>query len=352
MEPHVLSISTPALIAAPRLSVTQAQTALSKAQIELSSGKLADIGLGLGDETGQYVSYNAQQSRLEALTQGNVTTATRLSTTTTSLDALRTTANTFMSALTEATTSGSIPDSLVISSGNNLDALVATLNTSVGNQYIFGGINSYQQPVANYAASPASTSKQAVDDAFSAAFGTSQTSADAGSISGADMTTFLDGSFSSLFDASSFSSTWSSASDTVVSSRISTTQTVDSSVSANNEPFRQLAQAYTMVKEFGTSNFNSAAGQAVLASATQLVSNAVSGLTNLESGVGVSQAAVSDANDTMATQISFLSTQANALVAVDPSTLSTQISGLQTQIQASYEITSQLQQLSLVSYLK
>ena len=343
MEPHVLSISTPALVAAPRLSVTQAQTALSKAQIELSSAKLADIGIGLGDETGQYVSYNAQQSRLEALTQGNVSTATRLSTTTTSLDALRTTANTFMSAMTEATTSGSIPDSLVISSGNNLDALISTLNTSVGNQYIFGGINSFQQPVANYTASPASTSKQAVDDAFSAAFGTSQTSADAGSISSADMTPFLDGSFSS---------TWSRASDTVVSSRISTTQTVDSSVSANNEPFRQLAQAYTMVKEFGTSNFNSAAGQAVLASATQLVSNAVSGLTNLESGVGVSHAAVSDANDTMATQISFLSTQANALVAVDPSTLSTQISGLQTQIQASYEITSQLQQLSLVSYLK
>ena len=352
MEPHVLSISTPALIAAPRLSVTQAQTALSKAQIELSSGKLADIGLGLGDETGQYVSYNAQQSRLGALTQGNVSTATRLSTTTTSLDALRTTANTFMSAMTEATTSGSIPDSLVISSGNNLDALIANLNTSVGNQYIFGGINSFQQPIANYTATPASVSKQAVDDAFSAAFGTSQTSADAGSISGADMTTFLDGSFSSLFDASSFSSTWSSASDTVISSRISTTQTVQSSVSANDEPFRQLAQAYTMVKEFGTSNFNSVAGQAVLASATQLVSNAVSGLTNLESGVGVSQAAVSDANDTMATQISFLSTQANALVAVDPSTLSIQISGLQTQIQASYEITSQLQQLSLVSYLK
>ncbi len=352
MEPHVLSISTPALVAAPRLSVTQAQAALSKAQIELSSGKLADIGIGLGNQTGQYVSYNTQQSRLQALTQGNETTKTRLSTTTTSLDALRTTANAFMSAMTEATTAGSIPDSLVISSSNNLDALVANLNTSVGNQYIFGGINSYQQPVAQYTATPASASKQAVDDAFSAAFGTSQSSAAAGSISGADMKTFLDGSFSSLFDASSFSSTWSSASDTVVSSRISTTQTVDSSVSANSDPFRQLAQAYTMVKEFGTSNFNSVAGQAVLASATQLISNAVSGLTTIESGVGVSQSAVSDADDTMATQIDFLSSQANALVAVDPSMLATQISGLQTQIQASYEITSQLQQLSLVSYLK
>ncbi len=207
----MLSISTPALVAAPRLSVTQAQTALSKAQIELSSGKLADIGIGLGDETSLYVSYNAQQSRLQALTQGNETTKTRLSTTTTALDALRTTANTFMSALTEATTAGSIPDSLVVSSGNNLDALIASLNTSVGNQYIFGGINSYQQPIANYTASPTSASKQAVDNAFSAAFGTSQTSTDTGSISSADMSSFLDGPFSALFDASSYSSTWSSA---------------------------------------------------------------------------------------------------------------------------------------------
>ncbi len=208
------------------------------------------------------------------------------------------------------------------------------------------------QPVAAYTTSPPSTTKQAVDDAFTSSFGVSQTSSDAGSISGADMQTFLAGSFSSLFNASSFSSTWSSASDTVVSSRISTTETVNSSVSANDQPFRQLAQAYTMVKEFGASNLNSAAGQAVLASATQLVSSAISGLTDIESGVGVSQAAVSDANDTMSTQINFLSSQASALVAVDPSILATQISELQTQIQASYEVTSQLQQLSLVSYLK
>ena len=348
----MLAISTPALVAAPRLSVIQAQAALSKAQVELSSGKLADIGTGLGDQTGQYTSYNEQQGLLQGLTQGNATTTTRLSTTTTALDALRETANAFMSNLTEATTDGSIPTSLVVISSNNLDTLVSTLNTSTGNEYIFGGINSSVQPVAAYTTSPPSTTKQAVDDAFTSSFGVSQTSSDAGSISGADMQTFLAGSFSSLFNASSFSSTWSSASDTVVSSRISTTETVNSSVSANDQPFRQLAQAYTMVKEFGASNLNSAAGQAVLASATQLVSSAISGLTDIESGVGVSQAAVSDANDTMSTQINFLSSQASALVAVDPSILATQISELQTQIQASYEITSQLQQLSLVSYLK
>lgn len=61
---------------------------------------------------------------------------------------------------------------------------------------------------------------------------------------------------------------------------------------------------------------------------------------------------MSDANDRMTTQIGYLSTQSSDLVGVDPSALATRISGLQTQIQASYEITSQLQQLSLVNYLK
>ena len=54
----------------------------------------------------------------------------------------------------------------------------------------------------------------------------------------------------------------------------------------------------------------------------------------------------------MAAQVTYLTTRSAGLVGVDPATLSTQISGLQTQIQASYEITSQLQQLSLVNYLK
>ena len=40
------------------------------------------------------------------------------------------------------------------------------------------------------------------------------------------------------------------------------------------------------------------------------------------------------------------------MVDVDASALATKLSGLQTQIQASYEVTSQLQQLSLVNYLK
>ena len=339
------SISSYALSSAPRLTVNQAQAALSKAQVELSSGKLADIGLGLGSSTGTYVSLGAQASRLQSIIGSNSTTSATLAAATTGLDALRTTATAFLSSLTEAASSGNTSGTLATTASTNLDALTSTLNTTVGGSAVFGGINSGSAPMTAYTAG--SKAQTAVSDSYTSTFGTQ----DASTITGTQMQSYLAGSFAGLFTPSNYEGTWSSASDTVATAKISTTETVNTSVSANADPFRQLAQAYTMMKEYGGSNLGTDAGQAVIAAATKLVTAAVSGLTTAEAGIGASQTAVSDADDRMTTQMNYLSTQSGDLVDVDASTLSTQISGLQTQIQASYEITSELQQLSLVNYL-
>ncbi len=344
------SISSYALTTAPRLAVAQAQAALSTAQVELSSGKLADIGLGLGSATGGYISLNTQQSRLQAITDSNNTTSTTLTTANSTLDALRTTATSFLASLTQSSGAGAVAGTLVTTAGANLNALTASLNTTVDGNSIFGGINSGVAPMTTYAGSTAETQ---VNQSFTTAFsGTTQSSASASTISGAAMQTYLDGAFANLFSSTNYQGTWSAASSTVQTAQISTTETVPTSVSANSDAFRQLAQAYTMVKEFGGANFNSDAGQAVVASASKLVTSAIAGLTSAQAGIGLSQTAVSNANDRMSSQIDYLMTQSTNMVSVDPSLLSTKISGLQTQIQASYEITSQLQQLSLVNYLK
>ena len=347
------NVSSYALAASPRLTVSQAQQALSKAQVELSSGKFADIGLGLGSSSGNYVSLGNQQSRLQAIKDSNGTTASTLTAAYSGLDALRTTATSFLASLTQASGTGSVSGTLVATAGANLDSLIETLNTSVGGNAIFGGIDSGSAPMTAYTdGTPPSKSKAAVDASFASSFsGAKPADASNATISGQAMTDYLAKQFSTLFDTG-YQGTWSSASGTVPTAQISATETVTTSVSANDTSFRQLAQAYATVKEFGGSNFGSAAGQAVIASATKLVSSAIAGLTQAQAGIGLSQAAVSDADDRMSTQIDYLSTQAQSMVAVDPAALATRISGLQTQIQASYEITSQLQQLSLVNYLK
>src|SRR5215471_14305734 len=98
-----------------------------------------------------------------------------------------------------------------------------------------------------------------------------QTSASVSSITGTSMQNFLATQFAALFQGAQWSSNWSSASDQTLTSRISETQTANTSVSANNSAFQQLAQAYTMVADLGAQNLSPLAYQAVVTAAQGLL---------------------------------------------------------------------------------
>ena len=132
----------------------------------------------------------------------------------------------------------------------NLQSLIATLNVTMDGQYLFGGINTGTAPMQDYA--PGSPSKMAVDAAFLATFGFAQNSPTASSITAAAMQTFLDTTLAAQFANPAWGTNWSTATDQVMRSRISTTQTIDTSVSANEPAFRKLAMAYTMLSDLGT----------------------------------------------------------------------------------------------------
>jgi flagellar hook-associated protein 3 FlgL len=137
----------------------------------------------------------------------------------------------------------------------------------------------------------------------------------------------------------------------VLTSQISGSQTVNSSVSANNAVFQQLAQAYTMVADLGTENLNAAAYQAVTSTAHGLLSSAIGSLINLQASVGLIQSNVSAATNEMSAEMNILSAQIGNLDNVNPYDAATRVNSLQTQIQTAYSLTAQLQHLSLVKYL-
>lgn len=347
----MVSVSSLTLSSIMRSSVAASQSSLATAESEISSGTYADLGVQLGGTSGHLLSLTEQQNRLAAYTSANTTATTRLNSTAGALTSLQSAASSFLTSLTTASSNGGMTATLQASAKDNLKTLLSTLNTTVAGQAIFGGINSGQTPMTAYTSSPASANKQAVDSAFQAAFGTSQTSAAAASITGSQMTSFLNGSFANLFSASSYSSTWSSASSQVQTTEISQSHTVNTSVSANDPVFRGLAQAYTMVSELTGSNMSADAQQAVVNSAVNVLTTAMSGLTNMQASVGISQNAILSANDHITAQTNVLSSEAQGMAQVDPYQLSTKISSLQTQIEASYELTSSLHKLSLVNYL-
>ena len=268
------------------------------------------------------------------------------------LNTLQGTAQSLLSQLLTANPDSQSINAVKLSGQGNLGALISVLNTTVAGQYIFGGINTGQTPIAPYTASPASATKTAVDASFVSTFGFSQDSPSAAGIDGPSMKAYLDGPFAAQFAPAAFQTSWSAASSQAQTSEIAPGETATSSVSANASAFGKLAQAYTMISEFTGKEFSADANHAAINSAAALVNSAMTDLTNLNVGVGISQAAVTDANSRISTQMDLLSSSSDSLIGVDTFALSTRLSMLQTQITASYELTSKLQQLSLVNYLR
>ncbi len=341
----ISSVSTASLTSVLSQSVSTLQSQLSDAELEVSTGKDANVGLSLGASAGQDLSLQQQQSHLQTLTTTNNLAGTRLSTTQTALSTIQSTAQDFLNSIVSNESSDSASASLQSTATSDLKSLISGLNTSVNGDYVFAGTNTANAPISDYFSS-SSSSASAVSSAISGGL-----SSDLSTVSGSDMTDFLTGTFSDLFTGDNWTSNWSSASDQTVTTQISTSDSESTSVSANQSAFQQLAEAYTMVSSLANENLSSDAYQSVMTQAQSLVSSAINGLTDIQSSVGTVQSAITNSNSQMSAQMTILSTQVDNLESVDAYDASTKVTNLQTQIETAYSLTKQLQQLSLVNYI-
>ena len=72
---------------------------------------------------------------------------------------------------------------------------------------------------------------------------------------------------------------------------------------------------------------------------------------NVQAELGSTQSAVTNANNSMSSQLTILQDQIGNLDNVNTTATAAQITSLTNQIQMAYELTSRLQQLNLAQYL-
>ncbi len=343
-------VSTQGVANATRRSVMQMQSELATLQKEVSSGRASDVGLALGARTGLTVTLRKESASLQTLMDSNAIADLRLSTTQDTLVKIAGDAQSFLNVLVAAKSDPTSAAGTKQRADEMLASLTGLLNTTQNGEHLFGGINTGVKPVADYS-DPASAAKQAVADAFLAHFGFAQGDPAAASITAADMQDFLDTDFSTLFDDPAWSTTWSTASDQPVTSRISTAETVTTSVTANDPSMRKLAMAYTMVSDLGLSSLSQAAYGAVIDKASALAGSVIAGVTSTQAQLGYAQQAVADANSRMSAQKDVLEAHVGSLEGVDPYEASTRVNNLLTQIETSYALTARIQKISLLDFL-
>ena len=344
-------VSSLSLTSPLRQSIQNLQSQLADSQSEASSGVYADLGLQLGAHSGISVSLRNETDQLNAYTSSNAYISTRLASTNSVLGSLTTGAQTMSEALIAATAASTYSPSVTTGAQNALRSLIGGLNTSAGDQYVFGGLKTNASPIADYFASPPSQGKTAVDDSFQTAFGTSQSSTAAGSISGTAITSYLNGPFADLFADPNWQQNFSSASSTQLTSNISASQSLTTSVSANQSAFRSLTEGYTILAEFTGSNLSADARAAAITKAQTLINTGLGGLNVIQSNVGDTQTAITTAASQTSAQIDVLTSSVSSLDKVDTVTIANRLAALQANLQTSYQLTSSLQKLSLTNYL-
>ncbi len=338
------TISTASLLGTPRTGIQRMQQDLVRLNKEVVTSRMADVGLNLGSATGRSVTLHIDTRSLAAFAASNNALDTRLQVTQAALGKLNSSASDFLNQIISASaTDGSSIKQLAQSA---LSGFIGDMNAADGDDHLFGGINSGQAPIAAFDAGP----KGAIDAAFLAKFGFAQDDPQAANITDTQMSDFLDNEFSQIFADPEWGTTWSSASSTAVTNRISASQTVTSSVTANEPAMRKLAMVYSMVAGLGVDNLSAEARKVVLDKAAGLAGEATGGLTSLQASLGSTQVQVKDAMDRQSLQQSILQQRIGTLEGVDPAEAKVQIDTLSTQIEMSYSLTAKLLQMSILNY--
>lgn len=343
-------VSTSAISQALRYSLLKMQGELVRGQKEVSTGRLADVGLALGVRTAQSVSFTRDLERLNGIADSNALVSSRLSATQASLSQLSSAAQTFLSALTAAASGDAIKSVTQESAAATLDTLTFILNTSQNGEHLFAGINTDVKPINSFT-EPGSSSKVAFDAAFLAHFGFTQNDAAAAGISPAQMDAFINAALAPQFLGTGWQANWSNATDQSIVSRISLNETTGTSVSANTSGVQKLAMAAAALTDLLSSNVSAACKEQLISRAVSLVGESISEIADLQSATGIVEKRVSDATDRIKLQADLFEKHLLGLESVDPYEASTRVADLLSHIETSYALTARIQQLSILKFL-
>ncbi|MBV2144348.1 flagellar hook-associated family protein [Falsochrobactrum sp. TDYN1] len=344
------SVSTYGSASALKALVAKTKAELVKAQQEATTGTVFDVGLSLGSRSGQTISLRKEYDRLTVLTDMNKLVQQHMSTTQAAASAIIENTQDFLGNLAGANNTAESMATIAKSAQSMLNSVTGLLNSSYNGQYIFAGVNTDVKPVADY--TQGSAAQTALRNAFQGHFGFGIDDPQVANITGDEMKAFLEGDFTDEFNDANWSANWSNASDTVIKSRISPTETAATSISANADGFRKAAMSFAMMAEFATIGLNSSAFGALTGHAVQTTTQAITQITAEQTTLGLVQSRTSDATTRIATQQKILNQSVLNLEEVDPYEAATRVNALMTQMETSYALTVQLQNMSLLNYLR
>lgn len=342
-------VSSFSITNALRSSTARLQQSLPSLQQEMVTGRHADSGLSLGSQTASLATLTNDIGNLDRLYDTNNRIMTRVGMVQSGMDQLNELAENVVNSIGLTLGDDSQKTAVKTTAENAILELTSVLNRQADGIYLFAGDNAQTKPIADYVGSPLQAS---FDTAFQTYFGFTKDSPAAAGITDVQVNDFITTVVEPLFTGAGWTTNVSSASDNVQNARIDDGITIGVSVSANEEPFQQIAIGAIIAMEFYQTEVGGDALLEVGKYAVEKTSTAISGLTKLQGQLGLTEERISRANEGLKIQKNLFETFVVDLDGVDAYDAAIEVNTLITQIEVSYSVTSRIQNLSLMQYLR
>lgn len=329
-------------------SIRLNQSALAKAQVELSTQRHYDVSETLSGHTGRNIRWHSEMATIDSNTQANNLHRTRAEVTQSSLDAATNLASEFAASLIAARGADGGREIIGAQAKNALAVLSSLLNTDIDGAFLFAGRNPTMPPIRDYYGA---AGEAQFDASFASEFGMSNVDPTVQNITPAQIETYLNGNFRSMFAPPNWQANISNASDENMTAYIGLGQNVELSVSANEAPLRELYAAIVGIAELTRGDINDASFEKLIDVTASKVSSVVQGLADIQSRIGINQKSLEDATNQLKGRKTWLNEVILRTESVDTYEVATRINGLITQLEASYSVSSRISRISLLNYL-
>jgi flagellar hook-associated protein 3 FlgL len=336
-----------------RSNISSIQDQLNTLQQQVSSGLKTDNYGGLGAQATLDINLRNQVDRLDTYSTDITALQTRTGIVDQTLTAINDSAVNVRNVVIQNLNSASGNTTIIQAAQQAIDDITNKLQANVDGRYLFAGTKTDQAPMLGSSTILPQVQALIVNPASPPGPpGVLQQTPTPSNIPAA-IQTAVSGFFAT-------SSNYYAGGPAYPASHIDDSVTVNTSITGDDPAFTQLLTGlYTLASlpqpvpdpatppSLGQSDFN-----ATVQSASSMISSALNGVQTLIAQNGTNQALLDTTQQNQQATLTLVKTQVDNIENVDMAEASTRVTQLQTQLQASYELTALLKDLTLTNFLK
>lgn len=322
---------------------------LSDAGREASEGTRLDPGRTLGHAVIDVARVADELVTLRAIEAGNGLLGTRLASMQEALGGVTDIAARMFGEVA-ATPADGDGGRLAATAASALDDLGRRLNVTQNGAYLFSA-SAARSPAFLGSGDAAAPPLRALVDQFSAHFGFPPTDPAAATVTGAQMTAFLNGPARSVLAGPAWSVAWTGADGPASEARVAPGEVVAIDIDARAEGVQQLTSGLAALAALAGGSLSGEARAVLVADARERIGAGVAGIDSMRADLGRIQGAVADANERLGVSRKALEWTQTALLAVDPAQAAQRLNEAVQRLEASYAVTRRLSELSLLKVL-